>query len=141
MMLLMVRAIPFLRYLAWMWVVVMLLLVCLAWSVFAQTGIVGQYACTGQTPAGKSYDVDLAIEQQGDGYTLTWTDKGEPVAYGVGILKSGVLSVIFQTPNAIGLSAYAVTKNGLDGTWTVPGLDGVLLPEKCTVGKGPAKAA
>jgi hypothetical protein len=28
----------------------------------------------------------------------------------------------------------------LDGTWTVPQLDGMLLPEVCSVGSGPAKA-
>ena len=101
----------------------------------------GQYGCTGTGPNGKSYDADLAVEKNNDGYNLTWSNEGETAGIGVGILKGDVLTAIFQTPNAVGVVAFTVSKNGLDGTWTIPQLDGAISPEVCTVGSGPAKAA
>jgi hypothetical protein len=106
----------------------------------AAQDIAGKYGCIGSGPDGKTYEVDLSVEKRNDGYALTWTTEGQTSGIGVGLLKGDVLTAIFQTPNALGLVAYTVSKNGLDGTWTVPQLDGVLLPEKCSLGSGPAKA-
>lgn len=102
--------------------------------------IEGSYACTGKGPDGKSYDVDLAIEKQGDSYSLEWTVDGEATGIGVGLVKGSTLSAIFQTRNAVGLVTYAIGKNSLDGTWTLPQLEGLVMPEQCSPGSGPAKA-
>ena len=106
----------------------------------AQSDLAGKYGCTGSGPDGKVYNVDLEIEQRNDGYGLTWSTADGTTGIGVGFVKGDVLTAIFQTQQALGLVAYTIGKNGLDGTWTIPQLDGVLLPEKCSIGSGPAKA-
>ena len=107
----------------------------------SNTGIVGKYGCTGQGPDGKSYQVDLEIEKRNDAYGLTWSTSEGTTGVGVGLVKGSVLSVIFQTAQAVGVAGYSISKNSLDGSWTVPQLDGMLMPEKCSIGSGPTKAA
>jgi hypothetical protein len=104
------------------------------------TDIAGQYGCTGEGPDGKPYEVDLAIEKRNDVYGLTWSANGETTGIGIGFVKGDTVSAIFQTAQAVGVIQYTVSKHKLDGTWTVPQLDGMLLPEVCSVGSGPAKA-
>lgn len=101
--------------------------------------ITGEYACTGTGADNASYSVSLEVERDGDTYALTWATPQGTTGVGIGLLKNGVLSVIFQTPNGIGLASYAVGKGQLDGTWTVPGSD-ESYPELCTVG-GPTQVA
>lgn len=103
--------------------------------------IVGKYGCTGQGPDGKPYQVDLEVEKRNDAYGLTWSTSEGTTGVGVGLVKGNVLSVIFQTAQAVGVAGYSISKNSLDGTWTVPQLDGMLMPEKCSIGSGPTKAA
>lgn len=102
--------------------------------------IVGKYGCTGQGPDGKPYQVDLEVEKHNDSYGLTWSTSEGATGVGVGLVKGNVLSVIFQTAQAVGVAGYSISKNSLDGSWTVRQLDGMLMPEKCSIGSGPTKA-
>jgi hypothetical protein len=109
-------------------------------ALFQSPDIAGQYGCVGTDPSGKEYQVDLHVEKRNDVYGLTWSANGETTGIGIGFVKGDTLSAIFQTAQAVGVIQYTVSKHKLDGTWTVPQLDGMLLPEVCSVGSGPARA-
>lgn len=97
--------------------------------------LAGIYLCEGAA-MGMSYTAVVTISPSGEVWDLSWAFEPHGQAVGVGILKDGVLAVVYQLETGdIGLSVYTVRREGsvvrLEGRWTVPGVEGT-FPETLT---------
>ena len=85
-------------------------------------GIEGTYEGRGTNPDGSSYDCEVTITKEGDGYQVVWYFEGQAGYEGAGILKGNTFAVGFASPQGYGVVAYTVNRDGsLDGTWTAAG--------------------
>jgi hypothetical protein len=103
---------------------------CLATPALAEDkiDITGKYEGEGTNPQGQNYKTAVEVKKNGDTYTLNWT-VGENETYeGFGILQGDVLAVSFTAGNGHGVVLYKVSKNKLDGKWSLG--DGKIYEEK-----------
>ena len=79
----------------------------------------GAYRCQGESATGKAYEVDLSIQSVGGRiYELRWTDGGQLVSIGGGVIIGDTLSAAFLLRDAFGHVAYRRAADGaLDGRW------------------------
>ena len=80
------------------------------------SGVDGEYAITGKTPAGKEYKGTLTIKPEGTGYAFEWNTGGSPLT-GFGIKQGDMLSVGIGGKKC-GFVGYEVASDGtLNGRW------------------------
>lgn len=92
--------------------------------------IEGLYDCVGMNPDGSEYRGTVELTRGDDGvFAFHWTFPPGGEAYGLGLLKGDVLSVVFQTQDgAIGLAQLTIDRaTGLRllGPWLAPGAPGL----------------
>lgn len=112
----------------------------------AEPELVGAYQCHGTNPDGNAYTGSVEIQKHGDVYHLRWQLESGEVAFGLGIVVDGKLSVMaFAIDNdlkvlkAQNVAVYHWTDTDtLEGVWAGPFTDGVYV-ETLTKDGAPAK--
>jgi hypothetical protein len=82
----------------------------------------GKYAGSGTNPEGGSYTCEVNVRRDNRVYLVEWYFDGQLGYEGVGVVKGNNFVVGFAGPQAYGVVAYTIGRDGsLDGTWTAPG--------------------
>ena len=104
--------------------------------------VAGVYLCEGMNPDGSPYKGLVEIAAVDNTYLVHWVMANGMEVLGVGILRSGILSVSYfgGTP---AVAVYRVDGDRLHGEWTMGGTEGMLYSETLTrmPGDKPAKPA
>ena len=104
--------------------------------------VAGVYLCEGTNPDGSPYKGLVEIAAVDNTYLVHWVMSNGVEVLGVGILRSGILSVSYfgGTP---AVAVYRVDGDRLHGEWTMGGTEGMLYSETLTrmPGDKPAKPA
>jgi hypothetical protein len=94
-------------------------------------GVAGVYLCEGTNPDGSPYKGLVEISAVDSTYLVHWVMANGAEVLGVGILRSGILSVSYfgGTP---AVAVYRVDGDRLHGEWTMGGTEGMLYSETLT---------
>jgi hypothetical protein len=106
-------------------------------SAQAQPTVAGRYSCHGTQKDGKTYDLELVVQAEGEAFLLGWFKDGQQAYEGIGFVADGYFSAIsvgFDGKNLVASAVlYKVSPARLDGKWT--GGTGDVNHEVCTRGR------
>ncbi len=114
-----------------------LVLACLlfvsALSMEAKSAFSGTYSITGTNPGAGPYKGTLTITPRGEVFDVKWSI-GTLQYAGIGIVSGDTLSVAYSGGDHtwMGVVAYRVRTNGLDGKWAVYGAAPTIGTETAT---------